>query len=29
MNPGSQPDIDFRFDSMADFVDAHREALVN
>ncbi|MGF6606625.1 2-haloacid dehalogenase [Paraburkholderia sp. WSM4175] len=29
MNPGSQPDIDFRFDSMADFVDAHREALAN
>ncbi|MBC8728867.1 haloacid dehalogenase type II [Paraburkholderia sp. UCT2] len=29
MNPGSQPDIDFRFDSMADFVDAHREALGN
>ncbi|MGF6916440.1 haloacid dehalogenase type II [Paraburkholderia sp. 40] len=29
MNPGSQPDIEFRFDSMADFVDAHREALVN
>ncbi|MDH6152962.1 MULTISPECIES: haloacid dehalogenase type II [Paraburkholderia] len=29
MNPGSQPDIDFRFDSMADFVDAHRQALVN
>ncbi|MBB5448021.1 MULTISPECIES: haloacid dehalogenase type II [unclassified Paraburkholderia] len=29
MNPGSQPDIDFRFDSMADFVDAHRQALAN
>ncbi|MGF6552957.1 2-haloacid dehalogenase [Paraburkholderia youngii] len=28
MDPGSQPNIDFRFNSMADFVDAHREALV-
>ncbi|MEX3811136.1 haloacid dehalogenase type II [Paraburkholderia sp. BR13439] len=28
MDPGSQPNLDFRFNSMADFVDAHREALV-
>ncbi|RZF29404.1 haloacid dehalogenase type II [Paraburkholderia sp. UYCP14C] len=28
MNPGSQPNIDFRFDSMEDFVNAHREALM-
>ncbi|MGF6661898.1 2-haloacid dehalogenase [Paraburkholderia atlantica] len=28
MDPGSQPNIDFRFNSMADFVDAHREVLV-
>ncbi|WP_368622515.1 haloacid dehalogenase type II [Paraburkholderia sp. BR13444] len=28
MDPGSKPNIDFRFNSMADFVDAHREALV-
>ncbi|MEX3633828.1 haloacid dehalogenase type II [Paraburkholderia sp. BR14320] len=28
MDPGSQPNIDFRFNSMADFVDAHRQALV-
>ncbi|MGF6261220.1 2-haloacid dehalogenase [Paraburkholderia youngii] len=28
MDPGSQPNIGFRFNSMADFVDAHREALV-
>jgi 2-haloacid dehalogenase len=28
MDPGSQPNIDFRFNSMADLVNAHREALV-
>ncbi|MEM5299619.1 haloacid dehalogenase type II [Burkholderia sp. JPY481] len=28
MDPGSQPNIDFRFNSMADFVDAHRQTLV-
>ncbi|MGF6483989.1 haloacid dehalogenase type II [Paraburkholderia sp. JPY419] len=28
MDPGSQPNLDFRFNSMAGFVDAHREALV-
>lgn len=27
MDPGAQPKIDFRFDSMADFVKAHQEAL--
>ncbi|CAD6555189.1 hypothetical protein LMG27952_05774 [Paraburkholderia hiiakae] len=27
MNPGSQPNVDFRFNSMADFVKAHQEAL--
>ncbi|QGZ57261.1 haloacid dehalogenase type II [Paraburkholderia acidiphila] len=29
MNPGSQPKFDFRFNSMADFVKAHQEALAN
>jgi 2-haloalkanoic acid dehalogenase type II len=29
MDPGSQPKIDFRFNSMADFVKAHREALAH
>ena len=27
MNPGSQPNVDFRFNSMADFVKAHQAAL--
>jgi 2-haloalkanoic acid dehalogenase type II len=27
MNPGKQPDIDFRFNSMADLVKAHQEIL--
>jgi putative hydrolase of the HAD superfamily len=27
MNPGSQPNVDFRFNSMIDFVKAHQEAL--
>ncbi|MGF6771675.1 2-haloacid dehalogenase [Paraburkholderia sp. GAS199] len=27
MDPGTQPKVDFRFESMADFVDAHRRAL--
>ncbi|WP_233885706.1 haloacid dehalogenase type II [Paraburkholderia flagellata] len=27
MNPGSQPNVDFRFNSMADFVKAHQVAL--
>ncbi|BAN26875.1 haloacid dehalogenase type II [Caballeronia insecticola] len=27
MNPGAQPNIDFRFNSMADFAQAHRDAL--
>ncbi|WP_321914604.1 haloacid dehalogenase type II [Paraburkholderia sp. J11-2] len=27
MNPGSQPKVDFRFNSMADFVKAHQEVL--
>jgi hypothetical protein len=28
MDPGSQPKIDFRFNSMAELVEAHRNALV-
>jgi putative hydrolase of the HAD superfamily len=27
MNPGLQPNIDFRFNSMADLAKAHQEAL--
>jgi hypothetical protein len=29
MDPGAQPNIDFRFNSMAELANAHREALLD